>query len=72
VATVSSELLDVLPGMLGEAVNGKAQAWSLDALESTLILAAVKRADGNLSAAARMLGLTRPQLSYRMKKLQDT
>lgn len=70
-ATVSSELLDVLPGMLGEALDGKAQAWSLDALESTLILAAVKRADGNLSAAARMLGLTRPQLSYRMKKLQE-
>lgn len=58
------ELLDVLPAMLGEAKN-----WSLDTLESTLILAAVKRADGNLSAAARMLGLTRPQLSYRMKKL---
>ena len=63
-ATASKELLDVLPAMLGEAKN-----WSLDTLESTLILAAVKRADGNLSAAARILGLTRPQLSYRMKKL---
>jgi DNA-binding transcriptional LysR family regulator len=29
---------------------------------------AVERAKGNLSAAARLLGLTRPQLSYRLKK----
>ncbi|KQQ40087.1 Fis family transcriptional regulator [Duganella sp. Leaf126] len=63
-AAVRIDLLDALPAMLGDAQN-----WSLDTLENTLILAAVKRADGNLSAAARMLGLTRPQLSYRMKKL---
>ncbi|MYM34446.1 AAA family ATPase [Duganella sp. FT94W] len=62
-------LLDVLPAMLRQQAQGK--GWSLDQLESTLILAAVQRADGNLSAAARMLGLTRPQLSYRMKKLQQ-
>ena len=64
------ELLDVLPSLLKDAAGG-GKAWSLDELESTLILAAVKRAEGNLSAAARMLGLTRPQLSYRMKKLQE-
>lgn len=28
----------------------------------------VKKADGNLSRAARMLGITRPQLAYRLKK----
>ncbi len=71
-AADKGELLDVLPTLLQEAAgSGKGGDWSLDHLESTLILAAVKRADGNLSAAARMLGLTRPQLSYRMKKLQE-
>jgi DNA-binding NtrC family response regulator len=63
----SGELLDVLPGM----IDGKEGKWSLDNLENILILAAVKKADGNLSAAARLLGITRPQLSYRMKKLQQ-
>ncbi|GJI86958.1 sigma-54-dependent Fis family transcriptional regulator [Rugamonas sp. R1(2021)] len=67
----SGALLDVLPDMLRRQASAQEQDWSLDHLESTLILAAVKRADGNLSAAARMLGLTRPQLSYRMKKLQQ-
>lgn len=43
-------------------------APSIDALEDALIRAAVARADGNLSAAARLLGLTRPQLAYRFRK----
>jgi transcriptional regulator with AAA-type ATPase domain len=41
---------------------------SLEALEEALIRGAVTRADGNLSAAARTLGLTRPQLAYRFRK----
>ena len=60
-------LLDVLPAMMKDEAGTD---WSLDNLENRLILDAVKRADGNLAAAARMLGITRPQLSYRMKKLQ--
>ncbi len=44
---------------------------SLDALEDALINEAVSRADGNLSAAARALGLTRPQLSYRLQRLRE-
>jgi transcriptional regulator with GAF, ATPase, and Fis domain len=64
----SDELLDLLPAMMK---NGGGDAWSLDHLENKLILDAVKKADGNLSAAARLLGITRPQLSYRMKKLQE-
>ena len=69
-AAPAGSLLDVLPEMLRQA-SEHGQHWSLDNLESTLILAAVKWADGNLSAAARTLGLTRPQLSYRMKKLRQ-
>ena len=40
----------------------------LESFERMLLHRAVERAGGNLSAAARLLGLTRPQLSYRLKK----
>ncbi|HEX6016750.1 MAG TPA: sigma-54-dependent Fis family transcriptional regulator [Burkholderiaceae bacterium] len=46
-------------------------AMTLDQLEVSLIEAAVDKAHGNLSAAARMLGLTRPQLAYRLKRLHE-
>ena len=36
-----------------------------------LLETAVDKARGNLSSAARMLGLTRPQLAYRLKRLHD-
>jgi len=41
---------------------------ALDDLEGELLQRAVQRANGNLSAAARLLGITRPQLNYRLKK----
>jgi DNA-binding NtrC family response regulator len=44
---------------------------TLDQLETMLIETAVDKSRGNLSAAARMLGLTRPQLAYRLKRLHD-
>ncbi|MFO0585805.1 MAG: sigma 54-interacting transcriptional regulator [Anaeromyxobacter sp.] len=44
---------------------------SLEGLEDALIDEAVARAGGNLAAAARALGLTRPQLSYRLQKLRE-
>jgi len=44
---------------------------SLDKLEARLVREAVDKADGNLSAAARLLGLTRSRLAYRMKKLKE-
>ena len=44
---------------------------SLEALEDGLIQQAVERAGGNLSAAARALGLTRPQLSYRLQRIRE-
>jgi two-component system, NtrC family, response regulator HydG len=40
----------------------------LDRLELSLIERAVEKAQGNLSEAARALGLTRPQLAYRYRK----
>ncbi|WP_243372665.1 sigma-54-dependent Fis family transcriptional regulator [Geotalea sp. SG265] len=50
-----------------EVLNGTV---SLDQAEARLIEAAVQKAKGNLSAAARILGVTRPQLAYRLKRLQ--
>lgn len=40
-------------------------------LENQVLEHAVLRANGNLSAAARLLGLTRPQLAYRLKKSME-
>ncbi|MQB41031.1 XylR N-terminal domain-containing protein [Rhizobium sp. ICMP 5592] len=41
-------------------------SFSLSALEHSLYETAMERTQGNLSAAARMLGLTRAQLAYRI------
>jgi DNA-binding NtrC family response regulator len=40
----------------------------LESLERRLMQTAMQRAKGNLSQAARLLGITRPQLAYRLKK----
>ncbi|MES9853876.1 MAG: sigma 54-interacting transcriptional regulator [Candidatus Thiodiazotropha sp. L084R] len=41
-------------------------------LENSLLDRAVDRARGNLASAGRMLGLTRPQMAYRLKKYGAT
>ncbi|WP_268746320.1 helix-turn-helix domain-containing protein [Thalassotalea sp. ND16A] len=46
--------------------------FSLEALEKQLIETAMVQSNGNVSKAARKLGLTRPALSYRLKKLQES
>jgi len=42
----------------------------LDEVEAALIRSAMARTQGNQSAAARLLGITRPQLIYRLKNLK--
>ncbi|WP_095192482.1 sigma-54-dependent Fis family transcriptional regulator [Pseudomonas sp. Irchel 3A7] len=44
---------------------------SLDDVEHQLLQAAMDRAKQNVSEAARLLGLTRPALAYRLKKLPE-
>jgi two-component system, NtrC family, response regulator HydG len=44
-------------------------AGTLPEVEETLMRQALAQARGNVSVAARKLGITRPQLAYRMKKL---
>ncbi|WP_343077594.1 sigma 54-interacting transcriptional regulator [Pseudomonas sp.] len=43
---------------------------SLDDVENSLVMAAFSEADGNMSKAAGLLGITRAQLAYRVKKLE--
>jgi len=45
---------------------------SFEDVESRLLRLAVERANGNLSAAARALGMTRAQLAYRLKRTRDS
>jgi DNA-binding NtrC family response regulator len=45
-----------------------ASGLSLEAIESMLLHEAMRRSDGNVAGAARLLGLTRPQLAYRLKR----
>ncbi|WP_075796706.1 sigma-54-dependent Fis family transcriptional regulator [Massilia putida] len=44
--------------------------FRLDQFEARLIHTAMARADGNVTQAARLLGITRPQLAYRLDKLK--
>ncbi|WP_417227511.1 sigma 54-interacting transcriptional regulator [Amphritea sp.] len=46
--------------------------FSLEELEQQLIDEAMAQANGNVSKAARKLGLTRPALAYRLRKRQDS
>jgi DNA-binding NtrC family response regulator len=48
-----------------------ATGLSLNEVETMLLSEAVERSAGNLAGAARLLGLTRPQLTYRLKRNQD-
>ena len=48
---------------------GLPEGMSLDAYEQELIRNALKQADGNKSQAARILGLTRNALRYRLTQM---
>jgi DNA-binding NtrC family response regulator len=48
---------------------GLPEGMSLDAYEQELIKNALKQADGNKSHAARILGLTRNALRYRLTQM---
>ena len=46
--------------------------FSLEDFEAGIIKAALEKANGNVSKAARRIGMTRPAFSYRLKKIQET
>ncbi len=49
-----------------------AEYGSLDAIEERLIEHALEKGRGNISSAARVLGISRPTLAYRLKKMEQT
>ncbi len=65
--------LDTNPGESGKELCEMvfSGAMTLKQVEAMLVETAVDKVRGNLSAAARLLGLTRPQLAYRLGRLQE-
>jgi DNA-binding NtrC family response regulator len=68
-----------LPGAVRAGLGHRRGAMDLDipdagidleAVERTLILRALEKAEGNVSRAARLLGLSRRTLQYRLEKMQ--
>lgn len=59
-----------LPSAQDDALSARIldSGSSLEDIEARVLDHAVARANGNLSEAARLLGLTRPQLAYRQKR----
>jgi len=56
------------PALLQEVFQ---QKIPLEEVEATLLKMAVEQAKGNLAKAARLLGISRAQLAYRLKRLED-
>jgi transcriptional regulator with AAA-type ATPase domain len=65
-ATPTAEAATAAPTGLLDRL-GDINGISLPSLERRLMDEAVARSPGNLAAAARLLGLTRAQLAYRLK-----
>ncbi|EGH33603.1 helix-turn-helix, Fis-type, partial [Pseudomonas syringae pv. japonica str. M301072] len=53
-----------------DSLNQPDQTFSIDGLEQRLIQEALDKSEGNLAAASRLLGLSRAQFAYRLKKHQ--
>jgi DNA-binding NtrC family response regulator len=62
--TINTQDENWMDGLLGSE-------FSIEHLEQELIRRAMSQSGGNVSKAARMLGLSRPALAYRLKKLDD-
>lgn len=57
------------PDALAEHLLGT--GLSLEQMEHSMIRGALRRAEGNVSKAAKLLGVTRPVLDYRLKKMAN-
>ncbi|HCV48488.1 MAG TPA: sigma-54-dependent Fis family transcriptional regulator [Rhodobiaceae bacterium] len=66
--SVTSETPQTMDDVLSKLVSSD---MGLEELESEILKKAVNKSKGNLSKAARMLGITRPQLAYRLKKSES-
>jgi DNA-binding NtrC family response regulator len=64
-------------GRSGSAVSGAqfrlpAEGVALEDVEMSLVRQAIERSGGNQTKAAELLGISRDQLRYRLKKLEET
>ena len=65
--------LDIRPGKLGNGEGGFLPAgMTLEQWEDEMVQEALRRAHGNKSQAARLLGLSRNALRYRLSKIGIT
>ncbi len=64
----SSDDLDGLPATILDALNS--QGLNLEGLERAAIKAALAATNDNVARAAKLLGVTRAQIDYRLKKWQ--
>ena len=55
----------------GPAFQLPAEGLSLDEVEMSLVRQAIERSGGNQTRAAGLLGISRDQLRYRLKKIED-
>jgi two-component system response regulator AtoC len=60
--------LPLVHGMEGQDKAASAAATTLEEAEKMLIVNALKQSGGNASEAARLLGITRMTIRYRMEK----
>ncbi|RMV89710.1 Sigma-54 dependent transcriptional regulator [Pseudomonas amygdali pv. sesami] len=68
--TSVSETRQSSTARLLDTLGQSGQAFSIDDLEQRLIHEALDESEGNLAAASRLLGLSRAQFAYRLKKQQ--
>ena len=71
VSTPSAREIDRVTRRVNDLLRGdsdqSADNVSLDEIETMLLQRAIDIARGNAAAAARLLGITRPQMLYRLK-----
>jgi transcriptional regulator with GAF, ATPase, and Fis domain/predicted hydrocarbon binding protein len=70
VDTVPDREVDRVTRRISSLLSGEGEDGgnvSLEEIETLLLKKAIERAHGNVAAAARLLGITRPQMVYRLK-----
>ncbi len=70
VDTVPDREVDRVTRRISSLLSGEGEDGgnvSLEDIETLLLKKAIERAHGNVAAAARLLGITRPQMVYRLK-----